>query len=263
MLDLGFESKIKEIVSTLDARAASLEDHEGGRGSGSSAAAAGYGQQRRQTVLLSATLPPALGAFARALMREGAVAVGFSASMLNEEPEGGDGAPGTPGGGAAAANGDASGAGSGRAAAGGVQEETERFEIPAQLRQAFVEVPAKLRLLALIAALRARLLRRGGGGTAGGASGKAPAAKIVVFFSNCDSVEYHHALLSRCCGGGGGGGGGVDMEGEGTGGGVADLLPVAPLKLHGDLPQAERTSNMLRFSQVTVWYVFENVMVET
>jgi superfamily II DNA/RNA helicase len=27
---------------------------------------------------------------------------------------------------------------------------------------------------------------------------------------------------------------------------------VAPLKLHGDLPQAERTSNMLRFAKVSV-----------
>jgi hypothetical protein len=218
LLDLGFESKISEIVSTIESRGASLEDHEGGRGS--RAGAAGYGQGARQTVLLSATLPPALGAFARQLMRPGAAAVGFTAEQLNEQPAADGGGP------------DADGEAGPAATA-----EPEQFEVPSQLRQAFVEVPAKLRLVALVAALRARLRPRGGAG--GGA------AKIVVFFSNCDSVEYHHALLSCCSGPGGG-----DDDEEGEGGGVAGLLPVAPLKLHGDLPQAERTSNMLRFAKV-------------
>jgi superfamily II DNA/RNA helicase len=250
LMDLGFESKVKEIVTTLDARNASLEDHDGGRGSGSSPAAAGYGQQRRQTVLLSATLPPALGAFARQLMRPGAAAVGFSAAALNDPDaaaqleqdtlEGGD---------AGAEEGAGAGGGGGlpQKAAATASAGPEKFEIPSQLRQAFVEVPAKLRLAALVAALRARLSPRRGGG------GAAAVAKIVVFFSNCASVEFHHALLTRCSGGnGGGGGGGEDSDEDDGGGGVGGLLPVAPLKLHGDLPQAERTSNMLRFAKVSV-----------
>jgi superfamily II DNA/RNA helicase len=195
-------------------------------------------------VLLSATLPPALGDFARKLMRPGAAAVGFSAAQLNEPQAGG-------GGGDDDGN---SGDQDAEAAKAAAAPEPERFEVPSQLRQAFAEVPAKLRLLALVGALRARLLRGGGGG--GGT------AKIVVFFSKCDSVEFHHALLTRCSSGsgsgsggsrrsrGGGGGGGSEGEEGEEGGGVAGTLPVAPLKLHGDLPQAERTSNMLRFAQV-------------
>jgi ATP-dependent RNA helicase DDX31/DBP7 len=244
LLDLGFESKIQEVVTTLDARAAGLQDHEGGRGSGSRPGAAGYGGGGRQTVLLSATLPPALGAFARRLLRPGAAAVGFSAAQLNEA--------------AAAIDGEGNGAGAGGDAdaangAAPVPAAQEQFNIPAQLRQAFVEVPAKLRLLALLAALRARLLRGGSGGGSkphDGGGGGEKGAKIVVFFSNCDSVEFHHALLTRCASVSSGAGGGSDDEDGGGGGGVGGLLPLAPLKLHGDLPQAERTSNMLRFAQV-------------
>ncbi len=222
LLDLGFESKIREIVTILDESAAS--------------SAAGKAPARRQTVLLSATLPPALGAFARQLMHPGAVAVGFSAKQLNEPEEGG-------------------GDGDGGGLEGGAAAEGEQFEIPAQLRQAFLDVPAKLRLVALVAALRARLMPRGGRAGGAGDAGESGKAKIVVFFSNCDSVEFHHELLTRCSAAGassGCRGGPLDSEDEGEGrdGGVAGLLPLAPLKLHGDLPQAERTSNMLRFAQV-------------
>ena len=241
LLDLGFEARVREVVDALDARAASLEDAGGaGGGDGSGANGSSYEPRPpRQTVLLSATLPPALGAFARQLMRPGAAAVGFSAAQLNGAADGGG----------SGADGDPEqldfqwGAEDGQAAQR--QQEQEAFEIPSQLRQAFVEVPAKLRLVALVAALRARLNSAGGGG------GGSNSAKVVVFFSNCDSVEFHHELLTRCSGGGSAGGGDSDDDDEGGAGGLGGLLPVAPLKLHGDLPQAERTSALLRFAKAS------------
>ena len=49
------------------------------------------------------------------------------------------------------------------------------------------QVPAKLRLVVLAAALRARV------------AAAPSAAKVVAFFSNCDAVEFFHAgmMLSK------------------------------------------------------------------
>jgi ATP-dependent RNA helicase DDX31/DBP7 len=113
-------------------------------------------------------------------------------------------------------------------------------------------------------------------------------AKIVVFLSTCDGVEFHHALLTsphiarsvttgEGLGGGGGAGGAGGGDGSAADGGYGRLLQqkkqrskeatsngedsdndpyhdgvlgrgVAVLRLHGDMPQAERTSSFLRFA---------------
>jgi ATP-dependent RNA helicase DDX31/DBP7 len=91
------------------------------------------------------------------------------------------------------------------------------LSVPQQLEQKFVQVPAKLRLVALVAALRSWLLRG--------------VQRIVVFVSTCESVEFHASLLAQ-----------LEAGGEA-------LLPSRFFKLHGSLPQAERTSAFRDFQE--------------
>lgn len=62
------------------------------------------------------------------------------------------------------------------------------YSLPAQLQQAVVETPCKLRLVTL-AALLARCSAQAHG-----------RAKVVVFFSACDCVEFAHRLLEGALG---------------------------------------------------------------
>ena len=85
------------------------------------------------------------------------------------------------------------------------------LSIPTQLKQYFVQVPAKLRLVALVAALRTYLLRG--------------VQRLMVFVSTCESVEFHAYVLANL------------QTGDGD-----RLLPCRVCKLHGSLPQAERVA---------------------
>lgn len=60
--------------------------------------------------------------------------------------------------------------------------------------------------------------------------------QIVVFLSSCDGVEFHHLLL-----------GGLWKAVTGR-----TLLPpsVPLLRLHGDMPQAQRTETFAAFAKV-------------
>jgi ATP-dependent RNA helicase DDX31/DBP7 len=133
LLDLGFEAKLKEIIEALAARAAAAADN-------TFAPAANEGQLQCQTVLLSATLHPGLAGLASLSMKE-PVGVGFDAKLvdgqlqLQEIKTAGDEASG----------GEKQAGKAGAAAAGQGQ-----FELPQQLQQRYVEVPAKARLVALI-----------------------------------------------------------------------------------------------------------------
>lgn len=130
LLDLGFEAKLRTIAETLAQRSSSESSDD---------------QQTRQTVMISATLHPGLQALANISMTN-PVAVGFSAQQLAAA-----GAAATA---AAAGDGEADGSADKppAAAAPGGQDE---FSIPAQLLQQYVEVPARLRLVALIGELQA------------------------------------------------------------------------------------------------------------
>jgi ATP-dependent RNA helicase DDX31/DBP7 len=133
LLDLGFEAKLKAIIEALAARAAAAADN-------TYAPAAHEGRLQCQTVLLSATLHPGLAGLASLSMRD-PVGVGFDAKLvdgqlqLQEIPTPGDATSGHKQAGKAAA------AGQGQ------------FELPQQLQQRYVEVPAKARLVALIGGL--------------------------------------------------------------------------------------------------------------
>jgi ATP-dependent RNA helicase DDX31/DBP7 len=273
LLDMGFESKVREILGLAEQRQRQ-QQREAGVGGG-----AALTMPRRTTALLSATLHARLRALAE-LSLESPAAVGFDPSELLKRLDGGK--EGEGGGGKGEGEGAATGKAASLAGAG-------EWEMPATLRQSVVEVPARDRLAALVGALRARLedaraeaVAASGGGKhnkAAAAPAPAPApaaaAKVVVFLSTCDGVEFHHALLTSphvarsVATGEGGEGDGSAADGGygrqlmskkrsgGTGNAAADDDPyrdgllgrgVAVLRLHGDMPQAERTSAFLRFA---------------
>ncbi|KAI9865280.1 MAG: ATP-dependent RNA helicase dbp7 [Vezdaea acicularis] len=64
-------------------------------------------------------------------------------------------------------------------------QKDERFSAPAQLKQSYAIVPAKLRLVTLVAVLKRAFARQGS------------VKKAIVFFSCADSVDFHFSLLSR------------------------------------------------------------------
>ncbi|PRW60362.1 DEAD-box ATP-dependent RNA helicase 17 [Chlorella sorokiniana] len=215
LLDLGFEKKIAEVCALLDARSTEAD----------------YAQ-RRTTALLSATLHSRLGSLASLSLKDPA-AIGFEYDLVDGEMVVRK-APGqqaqrarqaAAGGGDAAAWAAATAAvGGTTAGAAGAAAELEQFEIPAQLKQRFVEVPCKLRLVALAALLRARLAA-------------APArCKMVVFLSTTDSVEFYHSVFA-------------DAWEEATGERLLQASGAPILKLHGNMPQSERTAAFLAFTK--------------
>lgn len=64
-------------------------------------------------------------------------------------------------------------------------EDGAGFTAPAQLKQSYAVVPAKLRLVTLVAILRRAFARRGS------------VMKTIVFLSCADSVDFHFELLTR------------------------------------------------------------------
>ncbi|QDS73145.1 hypothetical protein FKW77_001821 [Venturia effusa] len=66
-----------------------------------------------------------------------------------------------------------------------VTKDEETFAAPAQLKQSFAVVPAKLRLVTLTAMLKRTFARRGS------------AMKVIVFISCADSVDFHFQVFTR------------------------------------------------------------------
>ncbi|KAI8631929.1 DEAD-domain-containing protein [Xylariaceae sp. FL1651] len=112
------------------------------------------------------------------------------------------------------------------------------FAAPAQLKQSYIIVPAKLRLVTLIALLKSSFARRGS------------VMKAIIFISCADSVDFHFDLLrnahSRSA---------SPEDNLLTANTVADAAyvtspanpTVALLKLHGSLPQPVRTATLNSF----------------
>jgi ATP-dependent RNA helicase DDX31/DBP7 len=67
----------------------------------------------------------------------------------------------------------------------GPEEEDNKFSAPAQLKQTYAIVPAKLRLVTLVAMLKRAFSRKGS------------VMKIIVFMSCADSVDFHFEVLTR------------------------------------------------------------------
>lgn len=230
LLDMGFRDKLAHIIHLLNTRsspegAAALEQHaKYGKGSqgpkrhrseGEEAVesegsqeqqepgshkpgAVGKGPPGRQTALLSATLHTGLSDLASRVLND-PLAIGFTFQrdkagnivVLSNRGTGADSASG--------GNADMAGA--------------DDYNIPSQLRQSFMVVESKDRLVTLTGLLRSRLRQRqhsaGGGGSvslddmASGRSAAAVAAaaaggcsaKVVVFVASCAEVDFLHYFL--------------------------------------------------------------------
>ncbi|KAI0910850.1 DEAD/DEAH box helicase [Ustulina deusta] len=110
------------------------------------------------------------------------------------------------------------------------------FAAPSQLKQTYLIVPAKLRLVTLIALLKSSFARRGS------------VMKAIVFISCADSVDFHFDLFRNA-------NTRSTSEISLTGNTVADASyitspanpTIALLKLHGSLPQPVRTATLNSF----------------
>jgi ATP-dependent RNA helicase DDX31/DBP7 len=122
--------------------------------------------------------------------------------------------------------------------------QTNLFTVPAQLKQQYVIVPAKLRLVALYALLKKSLIR------------SADNTKIIVFFSCAHSVDYHFRVFTRTP---------MEMNLEETkftnlyqppelptskeAHSLTSNLTVTVFRLHGSLTQQVRTTTLAAFSK--------------
>lgn len=107
-------------------------------------------------------------------------------------------------------------------------EKDEQFRIPSQLRQFYIKVPWKLRLITLCTFLRAKT------------AAAAARCKAVVFFSTCDAVEFHHLLLSTFS---------LQEETGKEAGGAGTYVSCPVFKLHGNLSQKERSQTFFAFGK--------------
>jgi ATP-dependent RNA helicase DDX31/DBP7 len=195
LLDLGFESKVAEILASVAAR-------------NTAAPPPAHPPPRRATVLLSATMSARVATL-------GGVALVDPVRVGELGAAGGGVAASAPGAGAARARGDRAAAAS--AAAGAAS-------IPESITHASLTVPARAKVAALAALILSRTARGG---------------RVLAFFSSCDGVDAAHALLTR-------GLASVRDDGQGL------LPPGAPLlRLHGGMPQAERSASFLAFSRAS------------
>ncbi|KAI0965769.1 DEAD/DEAH box helicase [Xylaria arbuscula] len=110
------------------------------------------------------------------------------------------------------------------------------FAAPSQLKQTYLIVPAKLRLVTLIALLKSSFARKGS------------VMKAIIFISCADSVDFHFDLFRNA-------NNRPASEASITDNTVADAAyitspanpTVALLKLHGSLPQPVRTATLNSF----------------
>lgn len=147
LMELGFEEEIKGIVEKIGRRALTV-DMKNGLDLTSL-------PKRRVTVLCSATMKMNVQKLGEISLKD---AVHIMADPADE----------TTG-----ENGDAS------------EADEKAFSAPAQLKQAYAIVPAKLRLVTLEAILKRTFARRGS------------VMKLIIFISCADSVDFHFELFSR------------------------------------------------------------------
>ncbi|KAI0318325.1 P-loop containing nucleoside triphosphate hydrolase protein [Amylostereum chailletii] len=223
LMELGFEETVKGILSGLDGRRKlakqAVEE-------GTSMEVGGWDWERtRRTVLCSATMREDVQLLAGTTLKNPVMIRATEVDIPQQLS------------GSAEDVGAKSGAG-------------DKFTPPSQLSQKYVVVPLKLRLVTLVALLRALLAqvqnRRG--------------SKILVFLSCTDSVDFHWRLLA---------GSTMDSQDDDASDSGSDeeteasaargekveakssLLPDATLfRLHGSLPLATRLASLRAFSAV-------------
>ncbi|XP_042734971.1 probable ATP-dependent RNA helicase DDX31 isoform X1 [Lagopus leucura] len=103
--------------------------------------------------------------------------------------------------------------------------EQENFAVPEKLKQYFMMVPSKLRLVTLAAFILEKCMY-------------AKQQKMIIFFSSCEQVEFHYELLVNVLSG--------ELESE-----QPKRSPVSVqlqfLRLHGNMEQEERTEVFQEF----------------
>lgn len=135
--------------------------------------------------------------------------------------------------------------------ADGTEKPEKAFSAPAQLKQSYAVVPAKLRLVSLAAVLKRAFARKGS------------VMKAIVFISCADSVDFHFEVFAR-----------TNSSTSSTTDNPSDSdtetkappsertsaptptlsspeNPTTLFKLHGSLPQAARTSTLAAFAKHT------------
>eukprot|EP00808_Paulinella_micropora_P014493 g19175.t1 len=212
LLDLGFEKDIKEILQLLDLKR-------------------GKAQERRQTVLVSATLQ-----HKDTWEQKQLTASGRGQSERDEQ----------------------------EAATTYVKEDERKEEmhrLPSSLIQEYVEVQSRHRMVALASFLRLQIFLKDRGLDYKSGKGANVVAKerrvlkAVVFLSTIASVELHHRLFSQAVWPDPAAqldnshGANVHHDPPADKQQASPLLEVPLWKLHGDLPQKERTDTYLRFAK--------------
>ncbi|RMD41357.1 hypothetical protein DV735_g3789, partial [Chaetothyriales sp. CBS 134920] len=125
------------------------------------------------------------------------------------------------------------------------QLQSSAFLAPAQLKQSYLVVPAKLRLVTLFGLLKRTFARKGS------------VMKAIVFLSCADSVDFHFRVLTRLSGA-------PDAPDpppseDNNNSDTSDTIARAPMispdlsvyRLHGSLPQRSRTAIVKSFSTAT------------
>jgi ATP-dependent RNA helicase DDX31/DBP7 len=148
LMELGFEEEIKGIVEKIGHRNIAMEKR-----SGLDLSAL---PNRRVTILCSATMKMNVQRLGEISLKD---AVHIEADPADE--------------------------GATKDEAGEAKGEEKSFSAPAQLKQAYAIVPAKMRLVTLAAILKRAFARRGS------------VMKAIVFISCADSVDFHFSLFSR------------------------------------------------------------------
>ncbi|NWQ62476.1 DDX31 helicase, partial [Neopipo cinnamomea] len=104
--------------------------------------------------------------------------------------------------------------------------EQENFAVPEKLKQYFVMVPSKLRLVTLAAFILGKCKFE-------------KHHKMIIFFSSCEQVEFYYDLLVKVLAGG--------PELEQPGHSSPSSVSLQFLRLHGDMDQEERTEVFQEF----------------
>jgi ATP-dependent RNA helicase DDX31/DBP7 len=158
LLDLGFEETLKKIMTIIDDRTKA-----GGSAKYKQMMTNKFWPKKRQTVLCSATLRDDVKELAGWSLVKPAFVSGTDSKR------------------------DASKLLSTNATT--EEDEEMKFTTPNQLKQSYTIIPAKLRLITLLALLRSCFFDK--------LQKKSINSKVIVFFSCCDSVDFHYDLFAH------------------------------------------------------------------
>jgi ATP-dependent RNA helicase DDX31/DBP7 len=148
LMELGFEEEIKGIVEKISKKSLIVDSKN--------SLDLSVLPKRRVTVLCSATMKMNVQRLGEISLKD---AVHIQADFSDEEVA--------------------------KDKADGTEGHEKAFSAPAQLKQAYAVVPAKMRLVTLTALLKRAFARRGS------------VMKAIVFISCADSVDFHFSLFSR------------------------------------------------------------------